>query len=91
MPCPAALTVLLICLQLKQFVLGFALVAAFSFGLAVTMVTVGVVAAWSIHHAEKRFSGLGEVMRKAPFFSVIILLLLSFYMGLQAFRGLHGR
>ncbi len=89
MPCPAAVTVLLICLQLKQFTLGFALVLAFSFGLAVTMVTVGAVAAWSVHHAEKRFSGFGEIMRKAPYFSVVILLLLSCYIGWQALRGLH--
>jgi nickel/cobalt transporter (NicO) family protein len=89
MPCPAAVTVLLICLQLKQFTLGFALVAAFSFGLAVTMVTVGAVATWSVHHAERRFSGFGEIMRKAPYFSVIILLLLACYIGFQALRGLQ--
>jgi ABC-type nickel/cobalt efflux system permease component RcnA len=90
MPCPAAVTVLLICLQLKQFTLGFALVAAFSFGLALTMVTVGAVAAWSVHHAEKHFSGFGQLMRKAPYFSVLILLLLSCYMGWQAWRGFHS-
>ena len=90
MPCPAAVTVLLICLQLKQFSLGFALVVAFSFGLAVTMVTVGAVAAWSVHHAEKRFSGFGEVMRKAPYLSVIILVLLSCYIGWQGLRGIHA-
>jgi nickel/cobalt exporter len=90
MPCPAAVTVLLICLQLKQFTLGFVLVLAFSFGLAITMVTVGAVAAWSVHHAEKRFSGFGEIMRKAPYFSAIILLLLSGYIGWQALRGMHA-
>jgi len=89
MPCPAAITVLLICLQLKQFSLGFALVLAFSIGLALTMVTVGALAAWSVHHAEKRFSGFGEIMRKAPYFSAIILLLLSAYIGWQALNGLH--
>jgi nickel/cobalt exporter len=89
MPCPAAVTVLLICLQLKQFTLGFLLVLAFSLGLAVTMVTVGAAAAWSVHHAEKRFSGFGEIMRKAPYFSVVILLLLACYIGFQALRGLH--
>ena len=40
-PCPAAITVLLLCLQLKQLTLGVALVACFSIGLAVTMVSVG--------------------------------------------------
>jgi nickel/cobalt exporter len=43
-----------------------------------------------VHHAEKRFSGFGEVMRKAPYFSVIILLLLSGYIGWQALRGMHA-
>ena len=89
MPCPAAVTVLLICLQLKQFSLGFALVLAFSFGLALTMVTVGVVAAWSVHHAEKRFTGFGEFMRKAPYLSVVVLLLLAGYIGWQALVGLR--
>jgi len=89
MPCPAAVTVLLVCLQIKQFTLGFLLVLAFSFGLAVTMVTVGAIAAWSVHHAEKRFSGFGDFMRKAPYFSVVILMLLSGYIGFQALHGLH--
>jgi hypothetical protein len=41
MPCPAAFTVLLVCLQLKKVTLGFAIVDAFSFGLALTMVAAG--------------------------------------------------
>src|SRR5436190_440576 len=69
LPCPAAFTVLLVCLQVKQFTLGFGLVAAFSLGLAITMVTVGAMAAWSVRHAERRFSGFGELMRKAPYVS----------------------
>lgn len=45
MPCPAAFTVLLVCLQLKKVTLGFAIVGAFSFGLALTMVATGALAA----------------------------------------------
>jgi nickel/cobalt exporter len=88
MPCPAAFTVLLICLQVKQFTLGFALVAAFSFGLALTMVTVGALAAWSVNHAEKRFSGFGELMREAPYLSCALLLILAGYMMWQGWHGL---
>ncbi len=88
MPCPAAVTVLFICLQLKQLTLGFALVAAFSLGLAMTMVTTGVVAAWSVHHAQKHFKGFGELMRRAPYVSVIILLVVATYIGLQAWHGI---
>lgn len=36
-PCPAALTVLPLCLLLKEFSLGFALVLCFSVGLAITL------------------------------------------------------
>jgi ABC-type nickel/cobalt efflux system permease component RcnA len=35
---PAAITVLLLCLQLKEVTLGFALVLCFSIGLAITPV-----------------------------------------------------
>jgi nickel/cobalt exporter len=50
-PCPAAITVLLLCLQLKQFILGFILVLCFSIGLAITLVVVGAAAALSVQHA----------------------------------------
>jgi nickel/cobalt exporter len=92
LPCPAAFTVLLICLQLKQFTLGFALVGAFSFGLALTMVTVGVAAAWSVGHAQRKWQGFNELMRRAPYVSTILLLLLASYMAWQGWKGLtvHG-
>lgn len=88
MPCPAAVTVLIICLQLRQITLGFALVLAFSFGLALTMVMTGVIASWSVHHAEKHFRGFGELMRRAPYISVVILLLVAGYIGLEAWHRL---
>ncbi len=87
LPCPAAFSVLIVCMQVKQFTLGFALVAAFSFGLALTMVTVGAVAAWSVGHAEKKFTGFGNLMRKAPYLSCALLLALASYM---AWHGWHG-
>jgi len=80
MPCPAAFTVLLVCLQLKQAVLGFSMVAAFSFGLAITMVATGAIAAWSVQHAEKKFRGFGEAMRRAPYVSCVLLVTLATYM-----------
>ena len=88
MPCPAAFTILVVCLQIKKVVLGFALVAAFSFGLALTMVIVGAVAAWSVNHAEKRFSGFGDWMRRAPYISCALLVLLAAFMAWQGWQGL---
>ncbi|WP_283214495.1 sulfite exporter TauE/SafE family protein [Sphingomonas sp. 3P27F8] len=51
-PCPAAITVLLLCLQLKQLALGAVLVLSFSVGLAITMVLVGVAASLSAPYPE---------------------------------------
>ncbi|MGA2052821.1 MAG: nickel/cobalt efflux transporter, partial [Opitutales bacterium] len=79
MPCPASLTVLLICLQLKKFTLGFALVLCFSLGLAATMVLTGTIAALSARHAAKHFKGFGELARKAPYLSCALLVLMGTY------------
>jgi ABC-type nickel/cobalt efflux system permease component RcnA len=83
MPCPAAFTILLVCLQLKHVSLGIFLVLAFSLGLALTLVTVGAVAAWSLRHAGRRFAGLGEVARKLPYLSSALLILMSLYIGAE--------
>lgn len=88
MPCPAAFSILLICLQLKKFTLGFAMVGAFSFGLALTMVVTGAIAAWSVRHAQKRFKGFGEIMRRAPYVSCVLLVLIAAYMAWGGWQGL---
>lgn len=77
MPCPAALTILLICLQLKHFTLGFSLVAGFSLGLALTLVTVGVGAAWGMRQVAKRSDRWGRLAHKAPYFSSGLLVVLG--------------
>ena len=89
MPCPAAFTVLLVCLQLKRATLGFVMVGAFSFGLALTMVATGALAAWSVQHAQRRFRGFGEAMRRAPYVSCVLLVLLASYMAWQGWHGLY--
>jgi len=83
LPCPASLTVLLVCLQLKRFALGFTLVLCFSFGLAITMVATGAFAAWGVKHASKRINGFNEIARKAPFLSSALLTCLGLYIGIQ--------
>jgi nickel/cobalt exporter len=88
MPCPAAFTVLLVCLQLKRFTLGFALVGAFSLGLAITMVASGVLAAWGLKHAEKRVKNFGKFARRAPYFSAALLTCLAIFFVAQGWRHL---
>lgn len=88
MPCPAAFAVLLVCLQLKKFTLGFALVVAFSLGLALTLVGVGVLAAISLRHASRRFKGFGAFARRAPYISSIVMALIGLVIAAQGLKHL---
>lgn len=90
-PCPAAITVLLLCLQLKEFTLGFALVLCFSIGLAITLVTVGAAAALSVHHATKRWSWFSTFARKAPYFSSVLIIAVGVYVGYVGWSGLAAQ
>ena len=84
-PCPASITVLLLCLQLKQIALGATLVLCFSIGLAATMVTVGVAAAIGMRHAEKRFSGaFATFARRAPYASGALITIVGLVLATQA-------
>ena len=85
-PCPAAITVLLLCIQLKQFSLGFALVLCFGLGLAITMVSAGVVAALGIRHVERHWSGFSRFAHRAPYVSAALIALVGLYTG---WIGLH--
>ncbi|WP_298671457.1 nickel/cobalt efflux transporter [uncultured Sphingomonas sp.] len=87
-PCPGAITVLLLCLQLKRLVLGAALVFCFSIGLAITMVASGVIAAISVKQVSKRWSGFGEIVRKAPYASGALILLVGLYMAIHGWVAL---
>jgi len=85
-PCPAAITVLLLCIQLKQFSLGFVLVLSFGIGLAITMVSAGVLAALSLRHVERHWSGFSRYAHRAPYVSAVLIVLVGLYTG---WTGLH--
>ncbi len=87
-PCPASITVLLICLQLGQFTLGAATVAAFSLGLAITMVSIGVAAAWGVQHAAKRINFSDRLLRRLPLASAGLVGVLGAIMLVQGFVDL---
>ncbi|MBR0644939.1 nickel/cobalt efflux transporter [Plastoroseomonas hellenica] len=89
-PCPAAITVLLLCLQLKEFTLGFALVLCFSIGLAITLVTVGAAAALSVRHATQRWCWFGTFARRAPYFSSILIIAVGLYVGYHGWAALSA-
>jgi nickel/cobalt transporter (NicO) family protein len=86
-PCPASITVLLLCLQLGKIALGAALVLCFSVGLALTMVLVGVAAALSLRHVSTHWTGFETFARVAPYVSgglVAALGLYTLYLGVSA-------
>jgi nickel/cobalt exporter len=89
-PCPAAITVLLLCLQVKEVTLGAVLVLCFSIGLALTLVTVGVAAAIGTRHASNRWPWLGVLARRAPYLSSLLIIGVGIYVGLHGWAGLNA-
>lgn len=87
-PCPAAITVLLICIQLKALTLGATLVVSFSIGLALTLVAVGVSAAIGVRQVAKRWNGFNAIAKKAPYFSSALIACVGIYMGIHGYTGL---
>ena len=79
-PCPAAITVLLLCLGIGQFWLGVGMVASFSVGLALTLVAVGMVAVFGLRYASKRLPGADRLFASAPYVSGVLILLVGTYM-----------
>lgn len=89
-PCPAAITVLLLCLQLKQIPLGAVLVLCFSIGLAITLVSVGAIAALSVKHANKRFPWLSTAAARALYFSGVLIIAVGLYVSYHGLTGLQA-
>ena len=85
-PCPASVTILMLCLHLKRFNLGLAMVASFSLGLAMSLVGVGVLAAWGAQQVGQRWGDgrWGEWARQMPYFSSALMALVAVWMGVQA-------
>ncbi|MBN9068696.1 MAG: nickel/cobalt efflux transporter RcnA [Rhizobiales bacterium] len=89
-PCPAAITILLLCLQLKEIPLGAVLVLCFSIGLAITLVTVGAVAALSVKHVGKRVPWLSTAAARAPYFSGLLIITVGLYVSYHGLTGLQA-
>ncbi|HFF2131846.1 TPA: nickel/cobalt efflux transporter [Pseudomonas aeruginosa] len=89
-PCPAAITVLLLCLQVKEVALGAVLVLCFSIGLAITLVTVGAAAAIGARQASNRWPWLGAVARRAPYLSSVLIVGVGIYVGFHGWVGLNA-
>ena len=89
-PCPAAITVLLLCLQVKEVALGAVLVLCFSIGLAITLVSVGAAAAIGARQASNRWPWLDVVARRAPYLSSVLIIGVGIYVGFHGWIGLNA-
>jgi nickel/cobalt transporter (NicO) family protein len=73
LPCPSALVVLLSAIALHRVGFGLALIVAFSFGLAVTITTIGLVAVLA-RRAFGRLSLDGRLANALPAASALLIL-----------------
>lgn len=90
MPCPSAIAVLLVCIHLKAFALGVAMVAAFSVGLAITLVLIGIGAALGAHHAAKRWPWFDRMAGKAPYLSAGLMLIIGLVMTVTGIGSINA-
>ena len=91
LPCPAAVAVLLVCIQIKAFALGVAMVAAFSIGLALTLIVIGVSVAWGSGKLLALWPGFDRWAKRLPYLSAGFVMVMGFALaaaGLNA--GLNG-
>lgn len=87
-PCAAAITVLLLCLQTHRIVLGAVLVLSFSVGLAVTLMASAVAAAWGMRHVGRHLPRLDGLIRRAPYAASGITLAIGLYLAATALARL---
>jgi nickel/cobalt transporter (NicO) family protein len=87
LPCPAAIAVLLICIQLKAFALGVAMVAAFSVGLALTLIAIGLAVVWGSGKLAKSFPGFDRYAQRLPYLSAALVMAVGTIM---TFAGLNA-
>lgn len=77
MPCPSAIAVLLICIQIKAFALGVAMVAAFSIGIGLTLIAIGLAVVWGAGKLTKTWPGFERAAQKLPPLSAGLVLIVG--------------
>ena len=66
------------------------LVSTFSLGLALTLITVGVVAAWGVSFARKKSSRFETLFAAAPYISVVMIGLIGLIMLYSGFSHIDA-
>ena len=86
LPCPSALVVLLSALAVHRVGFGFALIAAFSLGLAATITCIGLIAVLA-RRAFSRVSFEGRLVRALPALSAVVILGVGVALTVKALPG----
>jgi ABC-type nickel/cobalt efflux system permease component RcnA len=81
------LIVLIAAFTLGRVVLGLALIAAFSIGLAATLTGVGLALVYGRGIVERR--GIVRTLRYLPIGSAAAIMLLGVYFAIDGARGIH--
>jgi len=84
-PCPAATTILLTAVSINRIILGLALIASFSIGLASTLIGIGITMVQGRRWFD-RIKGFGRLVPVMPVVSAFILLFLGIALTVNAIR-----
>jgi nickel/cobalt transporter (NicO) family protein len=82
-PCPSALVVLLSAISLNRVGLGLLLIVAFSFGLALVLMAIGLMMVYARGFLE-RFSGGGRVWQTLPILSSLLVAVVGVVIAVQS-------
>lgn len=85
-PCPAATAVLIAAVNLRQIPVGLAIIGAFSVGMALTLITIGVVMVTAKDFVRSRIASGGEsrFVRAMPAVSGAVLFFLGAWLTLSS-------
>ncbi len=82
-PCPSALVVLLSAISLHRIGLGLILIVAFSMGLALVLMGIGLLMVYARQFMD-RFSGEGAMIQRLPILSSIVITILGLGIAIQS-------
>ncbi|MEM7032991.1 MAG: hypothetical protein AAF629_25800 [Chloroflexota bacterium] len=85
-PCPDAIAILLVAMAINRIALGLSLIVAFSLGLALVLIVIGLVMVHSRRLFEKMDS-FGRLAPALPVVSAVVVLLLGVGLTVSAIRG----
>ena len=85
-PCPDAIAILLVAIAINRIILGLSLIVAFSLGLALVLIIIGLAMVHSRQLFEKMDS-FGRLAPAMPVVSAVVVLLLGLGLTVNALRG----